>query len=113
MLAWFAGLEPPVQTALIALPVTLLGAVGGVIALFIKKPTVTKGTPQVEIAGVMMDRDTVKLLANNIDKLVGQMMEGVKWKERQTRSIEALTDELKDVRQELRYLGSQSGRRQT
>lgn len=97
-MTWFLMLEAPVQTAIIAFPVTLLGAVGSIIMLFIKKSSSENVSTT-----VLISRDTIlQSLSDEINQLTKVKHENVKCTERQTRAIEDLTKELVEGRLELR-----------
>lgn len=101
-LAWFLELEPPVQTAIITLPTALLGAVGGIIILFVKKPSPQRQSSQMVVAGGIVDNGAMDRLSHSIDHMCEHLTESNKWRERETRAIELLTKELAEGRAELR-----------
>lgn len=101
-MGWFLELEAPVQTALITLPTALLGAIGGIIILFLKNPQPQRTSSHLAVAGALVDNKAVDELRSSVDGLIGEMKESTKWRERETRAIEQLTKELAEGRTELR-----------
>ena len=99
---WFTALEAPTQVAIIGVVTALIAAVAGVSVAIVNNRRAGGG--KAEIAAMTIDASAVHEVAAAIEALNMTMMERNKVGDRVVLVVKGMTDEMEELRREVRAL---------